>query len=176
MLADILVGSLKDARFTGFGMDEASDPWAILSRHVHIMNEMYKKVDSSYNLANIFLDERKSNPAYKGVLDDSGQSIFQDGARYLPDYVTSYVDAQGNQKNMWNVKSIKEFANKLYALKQQKPEDMKDIELEFYTYADWLNDTNIQLQNQVIQESNKEGNVITNTIEDYYNNLGDFLK
>ena len=77
---------------------------------------------------------------------------------------------------MWKIKDIKEFANKLYLLKKEKPKELKGVELEFYTYADWEADTNMQLQNQVIQESNKKAGVIENTIESWYDNLQNYIE
>jgi len=182
MLADILQGSLSDAAFTGFGMGKGvkADRWSILSRHVHIMNEKYKKVESSYNLANIFRDKRKSDSSYANQqeLNENNElvDIYREGARYVPEYVQSYTDSKGRKQNMWKIKDLKEFANKLYALKERMPQEMKHVEeLEFYTYADWKADTNMQLQNQVIHESNEEAGFVDRTMEAWFDNMSNYV-
>ena len=51
------------------------------------------------------------------------------------------------------------------------PEEMKDIELDFYTYDNWRSDVNSQIQNTVIQESSKQVNESQNFVEQYYDDL-----
>ena len=77
---------------------------------------------------------------------------------------------------MWKIKDLKEFANKLYELKERMPQEMKHVDdLEFYTYSDWKADTNMQLQNQIIHKSNEEAGFVDRTMEAWFDNMSNFV-
>jgi len=68
-------------------------------------------------------------------------------------------------KHMWNIKGFKEFANKYYTLKESINPDLKDI--PFFTFNDWKNDGNIQLQNTIIKKNKEESNVKDSIIDTF---------
>ena len=73
---------------------------------------------------------------------------------------------------MWNIKGLKQYANKYYGLKETILPDLPS--LTFYSYEDWKNDGEIQVQNSVIQSDNKQSNTvdnIKNKFNDTLNNL-----
>jgi len=154
MLADVLQGSLKDAKYTGFGANQKSSRWAVLSAHTSIISEMYEKIDTAYRNAGITNDPDVANP----------QSLkYVSGMRYIKELDGGEIGNTG--RHMWNIKGFKEFANKYYTLKESINPDLKDI--PFYTFNDWKNDTNVQLQNTIIEKNKEESNVKDSIIDTF---------
>jgi hypothetical protein len=154
MLADVLQGSLKDAKYTGFGANQKSSRWAVLSAHTSIISEMYEKIDTAYRNAGI-----TNNP---DVVDPNSLQYVA-GMRYIKELDGGEIGNTG--KHMWNVKGFKEFANKYYTLKESINPDLKDI--PFFTFNDWKNDGNIQLQNTIIKKNKEESNVKDSIIDTF---------
>tara|TARA_R100000306_G_C4379179_1_gene143340 strand:+ start:848 stop:3439 length:2592 start_codon:yes stop_codon:yes gene_type:complete len=160
MLADVLQGSLEDAKFTGFGTSQKASRVGVLSAHMRIINEMYEKISTAYGNAGITNDPDKVNPQSKK---------YTQGLRYIQEF------DGGKRKDgthMWNIKGLKQYANKYYGLKETILPDLPS--LTFYSYEDWKNDGEIQVQNSVIQSDNKQSNTvdnIKNKFNDTLNNL-----
>jgi len=151
MLADVLQGSMKDARFVGIGTDPKANRTAVLTAHVGIINEMYEKIDTAYRNAGITNNPDKVNPQSKHYVE---------GLRYIKEFDGGKIP--GTDNHMWSVKKIREFANKYYTLKSQVP-GMQDLpELTFYTFNQWEQDGEIQLQNEVIGQDKEQKGTVEN--------------
>ena len=155
MLADVLQGSLKDAKYTGLGTNQKSSRWAVLSAHTSIISEMYEKIETAYRNAGI-----TNNPE---VVNPNNSLQYVAGMRYVKTLDGGEIGNTG--KHLWNVKGFKEFANKYYTLKESVNSDLKDI--PFYTFNEWQNDTNIQLQNTIIKKNKEESNVKDSIIDTF---------
>jgi len=155
MLADVLQGSIADAKFTGIGTDPKANRKAVLTAHVGIMNETYEKIDTAYRNAGITNNPDKA---------DQNSIHYVPGLRYIKEFGGGKIP--GTDKHLWDIKSIKEFANKYYTLKSQVP-GMQDMpQLTFYTFNQWEADGDIQLQNEVI----KENKTMLGTVENIKDN------
>ena len=145
MLADVLQGSLKDAKFTGIGKDPKADRIAVLSAHVGIVNEMYEKISTAYRNAGITNNPDKADP----------KSIhYVPGLRYIKELDGGKI--AGKDEHLWAIKGLKEFANKYYSIRDPETgvKGMQEIpQLTFYSFNDWQNDGEIQIQNEVIKQN-----------------------
>ena len=154
MLADVLQGSLKDAKYTGIGSDPKADRWAVLTAHVEIINQLYDKVDTAYGNAGISNLEDVSNKLSVNYNSD---------LRYI---------AKFSDQGRWKIRKLREFANKYYTLKESLNPELP--ELNFYTYQQWKNDGDVQLQNSITQQDN-EKSTVTDSILDQFDKGLDFM-
>ena len=164
MLADVLQGSMKDAKFTGIGKDPKANRIAGLSAHVGIVNEMYEKISTAYRNAGITNNPDEANP----------QSIhYVQGLRYIKEFDGGKVP--GTDIHLWNIKGFKDFANKYYAIRSDVPGMQEIPQLTFYTYNQWQEDGEIQLSNEVNKQMNTQKSTVESIKDEFMNNMNYLL-